>query len=319
MKTVYDNEILLIKLLNETFEKSVKIPLDKNYFSEFQDVKKWKCYSDYAVDGNKPNSVITFTLLPHVVNPNFLSETINYYAPKDIKKTRNVNAKFIDFIRKSPFVSFSFILKNDNHVYIQNKEGFKNDILKSMNMLLDTIPNWTAENPNLEPYHKEIIKKTKQVIRLVNDNKKIKILKNLFLITSIGSYICTQFANKTNAEIFGWFSDRDEINDVADHYASDLFNIQFNAYLKNRNCQFISSRADSNTDDWYGDFIKIPDFISGTLADFDLETKNVSHKKFLPVLRDLICDNERNVFIFEINFKSDNTLECSRIKYYKED
>ena len=183
----------------------------------------------------------------------------------------------------------------------------------------EDIPNWDKNRSHLKDYHSQLAKKTNELIRLVENDKKIRILKNLFLITSIGSYICTQFANRTKAEIFGWFSDRDEINDIADNFSIDLFNIQFCEYLINRNCQFVGARASSKDNEFYKEFIKIPDFITGTLADYNFQNGQVSHDKFIPMLRELVADNERNIFVFRIKFKDDTSMECARVTFHKDD
>lgn len=320
LNACYENETPIIKLIHETYQKTIKDSLDINYFPSFINNKKWKCFSDYAFDEKKPNHVITFTLLPYIMDFTILSGIIREYAPKEIKKSQTINPKFIEFIRNSPFVTFSFVLENHENLFLENKEYLKSSMLLSLNQILnENIPNWTEKTPHLELYHKEIAKKTKKVIRLIEENKKIKILKNMFLITSIGSYICTQFANKTNAEIFGWFSDRDEINDVADKYSLDLFNFQFSEYLKNRKCEFVAAPASSQDNEWYHELIKIPDFITGTLADYNFETERVSHDKFIPLLRELIADNDRNIFVFKLKFNNVTGMECARVSYFKED
>ena len=319
INSLYEKETPIIKLIHETYLQSIKKSLEKNYFPKYIDNKKWKCFSDYSFDNKKPNNVITFTLLPYVIDFNILSSAIKEYAPKEIKKTQSINPKFIEFIKHSPFVTFSFILENHENLFLESKEFLKDSMLLSLNQIVnENIPNWTVETSHLEKYHKEIAKKTKKVIRLIEENKKIKILKNMFLITSIGSYLCTQFANKTNAEIMGWFSDRDEINDVADKYSIDLFNFQFCEYLKNRNCEFVAAPASSQDNEWYQELIKIPDFITGALADYSFETELVSHNKFIPLLRELIADNDRNVFVFKLKFDNVTGMKCARVKYFKE-
>jgi hypothetical protein len=105
-------------------------------------------------------------------------------------------------------------------------------MLHSLRSMVTNIPGWTKGSPHLVSYHKQIEKKLREVIQLVDHRKKLKILKNLFLATSIGSYLCTEFANRTDAKMLTWFSDRDEINDVSDNFSIDLFNIQFSEYLR---------------------------------------------------------------------------------------
>ena len=53
----------VIKILNDTFHKSAIEPL-KDYIRTNSEHDKWLLYSDYCIgDKNKPNDVISFTLI----------------------------------------------------------------------------------------------------------------------------------------------------------------------------------------------------------------------------------------------------------------
>ncbi|MBL0053080.1 MAG: hypothetical protein IPP29_17015 [Bacteroidetes bacterium] len=90
-------------------------------------------------------------------------------------------------------------------------------------MIGTDIPNWDKARPHLSEYHKKIAKQAQQVLRFLDARKQMKLIKNLFLTTTIGSFLATQIANITNAEKMAWFSDRDEINDIADHFSATIF------------------------------------------------------------------------------------------------
>ncbi|MEM6718540.1 MAG: hypothetical protein AAF611_04405 [Bacteroidota bacterium] len=317
-KFIYENDSLILKLFEETFHKSVLDNLEEYYFPKFSHHKKWNCYSDYSFDSKKANDVITFTFLPYLADPLVISEIISKLAPSEIKKTRSVNPKFLEFIKNSPFVTFSIIIEDHKNYYFENRDKLKEAMLLSLNSLLnESFPKWTKSRPHLKDYHRRLTKKTKAVIRLIERDKKIRIIKNLFLITSFGSYIATQFANKTKAEIFGWFSDRDEINDVEKNYSLDLFNIQFSEHLINENCKFVASPASSSDNEWYGEFIKIPDLITGAIADYDFMNDKVSHDKFIPIIRDLISDNKRNIFVFRLFLDNNGQINLGRLTTHK--
>ena len=315
----YEKESPIIKSIYDTYGKSIKDCLEQNYFPEFGQVTKWLCFSDYSFDQKKPNDIITFTLLLYIADIEFIASAIKHLSPKEIKNTSTINPKFINFIRESPFVTFSFVIQNHKHLFLQNRDLLKEAMLYSMNNMLDNdIHNWTKKRPKLKDYHNEIAKKVKNVIRLTENNKKIRILKNLFLTTSIGSVICTQFANRTKAEVFGWFSDRDEINEVADQFSVTLFSIQFAEHLLKWECKFAAAPARSTDDEWYNELIKIPDFVTGAIADYDFNNNQISHNKFIPLIRELISDNNRNLFILRLKFNDDSSLECARIQFNKE-
>ena len=184
-------------------------------------------------------------------------------------------------------------------------------------MLNTDIPNWSKSRPHLAPYHQQIARKIRTLRADIKRDKKIRITKNMLLITSIGSVLCTQLANRTTAEMMGWFSDRDEINDVADKLSLDLFNIQFSETLINTDCKFVVAPASSRDDEFYEEFVRVPDYITGALADYKVDTDEITHDKFAPVIRDLIADNTRNVFVFRLVFDQLVGLSCSRILFSK--
>ncbi len=312
----YERETPIVKLVYDTYVNNVKDSLDKHYFPGFPPCSKWRCFSDYSFDANKPNDIITFTLLPHVMDMQQLADVIKRLAPKEIKKTKLVNSDFLEFIKHMPFVTFSFVIQNHKHLFYADRDSLKESMLYTMkHQLNESIPRWTALRPHLADYHADIAGKIKQVINLIENDKKIRILKNLFLTTSIGSVICTQFANRTNAEIVGWFPDRDEIHDVADNFAGNLFSIQFAEHLENPDCKFVIAPSGSKDEEWYGELIKIPDYITGALADYNFKTNEISHDKFEPIIKKLIVDNDKDLFVFRLTFTEDSKIECTRVNF----
>jgi hypothetical protein len=81
----------------------------------------------------------------------------------------------------------------------------------------------------------------------------------------------------------------------------------------------MSAPAGSQDSEWYRELVKIPDFLTGALADYDLETGDISHDKFGPLIRDLISDNGRNVFVFRLKFNKEYPVECTRLLFHKTD
>lgn len=306
-----EDEAPLIRLIYDAYQQSAREDLEKNYFSQWGHARNWRCFSDYSFDEKKANAVLTFSFYPYVMDIEKMSGIIKAVAPKEIKNSADVSKEFIVFLKEMPFLSFSIIVSNYRYLFNETNEQLKQSMLHSMRQLQEFIPGWTLQNPERKADHDEFAKSVRSTIKLIEENKKISLLRNLFMITSIGSILSSIICNRTNAKIMGWFSDRDSIHDFERAFASHLFHTQFIQHLHNQKCKFLSAPASSTSKEWYGEMIKVPDFITGALADYHLENFTSTHKKFGPLLRDFIAGNDSNLVIFQIDFAAAN---WSRIK-----
>lgn len=289
--------------------------MDTYYFPFQGNNRKWVCCSDYSFDKNKPNDVITFSLIPVIGNLQILNDTINKIAPSEIKKAKTVSPLFLSLMKDSPIINFSFILENHKyHLWNDNKELSEN-INIGLDRLTKSIQSWESVKGPLNEWHKGVIDKINEVGRTIKGKRKIRIIKNLFLITALGSCICTQIANRINMEALCWISDRDEIHDVSNYFAVDLFNIELIQHLVNPDIQFSAAKASSRDNEWYDGLIKIPDYITGVLADYSITTGSISHSKFEPIIKQLLIDNRRNTFVFKLDFKNNGQITLSRMGF----
>lgn len=126
--------------------------------------KKWIIVSDYVFDKNKPQDVITFSIMPHVKDFNELKNKINTLQKKDIKHSDSINPEFIKFFQEFPIFNISisinkkFKLFTDEKLfsnqqisgYTQAKQqgivGLSKVILKGVTTLLNQQGNLYGEN-----------------------------------------------------------------------------------------------------------------------------------------------------------------------------
>ncbi|MES1181777.1 MAG: hypothetical protein ABUL44_03190, partial [Flavobacterium sp.] len=247
----------IFEALQSTFAKSISLDIQNNYLANFKEIKKWICLSDYSIGGKK-NDVITFSFLPYVVDIEELSKIIKNIAPKEIKHTKEIDSKFINFLKDSFTLNISIVLENHNYLFGKDFDGVIEILRNTLKKLIEDVDGWNLARPYMKEQNEKIRKKAKRVLRLVEHKKKIEIIKNLFLITLMGGYFLSFIANETNAEKVTWFSDRDAINDIEDYFATDIFSISFYEYLIGEKCEFYSAPAASADIEWYGELIKIP-------------------------------------------------------------
>jgi hypothetical protein len=309
---------MLLNLLNSTFDKSTISQIDNNYLRNLKSVTKWMCFSDYCLDDKtKPNDVITFSIIPYIEEFPIVESFIKQAAKTDIKKTTIVNEKFIEFLNVYPIINFSFILNDRKNLFGNNHEEIKINLRNEFIEIKGLYQLWIKNEPEKEAYYKTFLKKIDSCINLINNNKKIKQLIDLILIPFLGGYVSNVILNRVDKlEIYGWFSDRDKLLDIEKGFALNLFHNNLHGLIDNKNFQFVTSLADCNFDIFYDQYIKIPDYIVGTLADYDLENNQISKEKFNMVLTNYMGDNQYNNYVFRI-FKKDNIFNCGKIVIMK--
>ncbi|SHL31286.1 hypothetical protein [Flavobacterium saccharophilum] len=311
---------LFLRLLDDTLNKNVKENIKNNYLKDLKNITKWSCFSDYCFDDkNKPNDVVTFSLVPYITDYSIIENHIKEIAKTDIKNTKSIQDKFITFLKEYPLINFSFILNDRKEIFGHTHDIRKENVLQQLNLTKDLYSNWIKNQPEKELYYRKIIKTIDSCISEVKRGKKINIYIDVFLVAFLGAYVSYIILNELkNIEIFGWFSDRDKIFDVQNGFIVNIFNNNLHCLLYDKQIpyQFVSSLSNSNFDVFYDQFIKIPDYIAGTLADYNMIDNLVSKDKFDIMLTKYMGNNTHNNFVFKI-FKEDNQFNCAKISILK--
>ena len=139
----------------------------------------------------------------------------------------------------------------------------------------------------------------------------------MLLITFLGACVSSRVLKKLdNVELFGWFSDRDAINEICDNFSIDLFYYYLSGLMEGENFKFVASPAGSKANAFYEELVRIPDYIAGALSDYNMKDNLISKDKFDEILKNYMADNKHNNFVFRI-FIEDDKLSCSRITLHK--
>jgi hypothetical protein len=305
----------IVEGLKMVFEKSMKQDIIKNYLPRFSHVTKWVCLSDYSI-GGKTNDVLTFSFLPFIADHEELANLIRIISPSEIKNTRKIDPVFLNFLKSGPALNISVILENHKYLFATDNDSLQKLLRVDMEKMVNRdVDNWNKLRPHMRKNNENIRKKAKEVLRLIDHWKKLRIIKNLYLTTVLGGYFSAFIASQTSSEIFGWFSDRDEINDIADHFSIDLFSICFYEHLVGDTCRVVAAKATSSADEWYSDLIKIPDYLTGAIADYDFAENKVSKEKFTTIIENIYSDNITNTFLLKLRFDKSGTSVFSRLQF----
>ncbi|WP_431244918.1 hypothetical protein ACQ9BO_12270 [Flavobacterium sp. P21] len=169
-----NEDIILLQLLNDTFDKSTKENIKNNYLKDLRDVTKWKCFSDYCFDDkNKPNDVVTFSIFPYISDYYLVENYIKEIAKTDIKNTKIIQNNFIKFLKEYPLINFSFILKDRKHFFGETTEKRKEGVLQNLNSAKKLYETWIANEPEKEESYKKTIKIIDICIKEATNGKKL--------------------------------------------------------------------------------------------------------------------------------------------------
>jgi len=309
----------LLKVLETTFSKSLQQDLELQYYPKVEKYKKWACFSDYCIDDrNKPNDVITFSLLPYIDDIKDLSLHVKLIAPKDIKNAKSVSEEYINFLKNYPLINFSFIINNRNKFFGRDNTQFIETLSSIYTQTKEQYEIWIKNQPEKAEYYNSVIKKLNHTLNQIKQGNKIKQIYSALLITFLGAFVSGLIVKKTQAEIFGWFSDRDAINEVSNNISIDLFQFFMFGFSEVKKCQFVAAKATSLDKPFYDELLKIPDYVAGTLADYNLDDTNISKPKFDTVLTNYMAGNKHNNFVFRIESR-DGLLNCARMVILKKE
>lgn len=272
----------------------------KKFQNNFKRNASWYITSDYCLDDkNKPNDVMTFTIFPFI-HPYILKEGIKHNLSKDIKDFSNLSEKAINYIKESPYsFSISFIIEGKNNIFNleQNKQ--------LMDKLIKGMDNW-PQNKKEEFIHK--IKSFKNY--LYRKEIDIKTLSNISVLVHIMSSIIEFLLIKANARHIYWISDRDNITSFHDGIVHEFIRLGY-ANLINRRVSDNEVYGYLEAKDYdkkiFDDFIRIPDYISGSIASMNFSDVNKIPDKHYKLFAKSIIDNER-IYIMKIEHQQNEDI-----------
>lgn len=299
---------------DETFNKSSHA-LFSNFFKRNEDVSKWMIFSDYALnDMNKPNDVITFSILPYTSDFDKLGGQIKQLSFKDVKKLKRVNSEFLEFINESEILNISIVLdKNMVLDPFDEREALKTCYKTAINQ----VDCWIENEGEKENYLR--LKKAYSVMlnEVSRQGGNIKNVRNIEIVSNFIAYIAFQVCVSTKIDIVGWFSDRDSmLNHKKSKFSMpvifDLAHNLFHALMSSKDESYTESLVfglpEQTGDVWYDSFNRIPDLIAATLADYDCKNNFCSHDKFVPVIENVITNKNKSliykIFTLEDGFQA---------------
>ena len=295
---------------DDTFNKSSHA-IFSDFFKKNKDISKWMIFSDYALnDKNKPNDVITFSILPYAGDFRELGDLVNKLSFKDVKKLKKVNLEFLDFINSSEILNISIIMdKNKTLDPFSEREMLKSCYKTALNQ----VNHWIENEGEKENY----IRLQKAYKTLLNEVSKqgtnLRNIRNIEIVSNLIAYITFQICISLKVDTIGWFSDRDDILNhkiakfsmpVIFDLAHNLFHVLMSSKDNDYTENFVFGLPEQTGSVWYDSFNRIPDLMAATLADYDYTNNLCSHDKFIPVVENILT-NQKKCLIYKISTLKD--------------
>lgn len=309
-----------LQVFDETFNKSAK-EIFVNFFRNNADIKKWMVFTDYAFyDKQKFSDVVTYSFVPYMQDFKGASEVLAKASFKDMKHLNRVNEEFIELIKDNPILNIGVSLDRKRRLSFNDESR---DLLVTFELLEGMLENWCITTPEASGHYENFLSDIVSIkVDLKGKGANLKIIRDIYIVSSLAAYLMFEVAKAIDLDTIGWFSDRDRLLSYkgAKFKSPIIFNLTHTLYHLFCEHQKIDSKNNplfGVPEDvgpvWYDSFLRIPDLICATLADYDPVRKIFSHDKFVPVYEKLLASNDHNLF-FQLTFrKKEQAFEATRV------
>lgn len=290
----------------QTIEKSSEtIHSDfRRWFGKVPAAIVWNVISDYSVgDRNKQNDAFSFVIVFNHDTFENISSYIAATAPKDIKASKSPPDGLLDYLSCPVSFSVSFVVERQS-AYLRDAVSLE-EMQGLTNGLRDIVQAWAAEELGNAAYYAALDRRLSLLAaELAGKNPSLKLLRRIFLVASFASVVLGMI-NEAKAPIgIRWISDRDAMFDRHGGVAFDLGWLFFQMIrrsqagvidLRRPTFGFATPGMDGVRE--YAEFVRLPDYLAGTLADIKLPQMMFTHPKFPPVFNRLFVDGQNNAVI----------------------
>lgn len=305
----------LIQLL-ETVYRTISADLEA-WFEQFPEGLAWNVFSDYCIgDQNKANDVFAFAIvLNHDTQAN-IEEYIAAVAPSDIKGSRSSSEGLIQYLACPVVFSVSYLVQRKSkllrdYMTDDNIRGALADMRHVVAQMAEMLPEqaayYRAVDKRLKGFEKEM------KMRARNSN----LARQILLCAAFASIVCRQLSEKKKPQMVRWISDRDAIFDRHDKVVFDLVFLYFHLHRMMKDQDALEPSFLFGLPGWdginqYAEFIRLPDYLAGTLADLKLPELKFTHDKFEPVFNRLFVDGA-NAAMIEILAREGGGITARRL------
>lgn len=273
------------------------------YTSEVQ-TTEFLILSDYVIDDPiKPNSVAAFTIAPMRIVSEQFDAMIRHALPSDIKGAKSVSDAGLELLTRKDFLHISFILQDLSVI------GSIESSRLAVDQTLAAVSFWITNQPEgKEKFSEQHLRFQKYRRELDRRNPNITLFRQIALVANIAAYLAFLLSQVGNATKIAWVPDRDKITDAYDSIAFDIFEMNHfgicdEVDIDGDKVQILFGVPDADSrHQWFDRLVRLPDYIAGSLASFNLQGSSDISAKHGDVLDNVIANNP-NCFVFQATSK----------------
>ena len=311
----------LLGLLNTTY-KGIAMDMVA-WFAEMPDGAAWNVVSDYCIDDErKENDTFSFSIILNHDTYENISSYISHVAPKDIKSSRKSSEGLVAYLKCPVTFSVTYVVSKKSKLlrdYIDDKN--MKDFIPNVRKFISGI---ASADPDKAPYFKEVDARFHSFYKDLNQkNPNYKLSRQIHLVAAFAAMVFRCLEVSVKPSHIRWISDRDAMFDRHNGIAFDLGYIYFllernsiqstNKMILPPKFTFVLPYMDGERS--FSEFIRLPDYLAGTLADISLSQMRFSHEKFIHVFTGALIGSKNNTIIEVL---SNNEVMTTRRIYYGE-
>ena len=225
-------------------------------------------------------------------------DELDRLIPKDIKKTTEVTEGISKALNDGRFFHVAFMLDDISGFLHSEQTSRQNVLLQNLQLIIEMLQEWCDNQPEGRQKFQEQIKRFKLVIReLERPTANIKLFCRMTLTSILAAVLAFYLSKEAICKSIIWFADRDKIHDAFEKIYFDLFEINHWGLclqeLPDERIPKVGLAVDGGDERklWFDPLIRLPDFIAGTVASWNLETNLTSREKHAKVLGQVVADN----------------------------
>lgn len=309
----------ILKALFETFDQSARTAF-QGFLNRNAGVTKWFISADYCLhDPTRPNNVFAFSVIPYNNHFDELKREIRESLPKDLKKTKAITDAAKQLLVDPMRFHFAFMFKSPPKVFY-DAAGLK-PIDLARTSIGHSLKEMVAHGRSGDTLN--IIRGLLQQAQARNFN--VKLLADMFLLSHLFSFVTLALARDNPSSKIGWLSDRDKMTEAFEGALWVLANENVHGLAQRLGISIPFDSPDialptptasasppaggqavagaTENPMWFDDFIRIPDYIAGVLAAWDLHENSLplGQTKFVELAEDVIAV-ANNMAVFNVRY-----------------
>ncbi|MFQ5674302.1 MAG: hypothetical protein ACE5G1_00270 [bacterium] len=280
------------------------------WFSQFPSDAAWYVISDYCFgDRTKQSDTVSFSILLNhdkIVN---IKEYINAFSPKDIKSSRTVSPGFLKYINSPVIFNMTFLIDRSTKLLSAYSSAQK---MKDFLPQFKNVVKMIQKNSSIDDDFFESTQKRLDLFESEFERKSpnLRLSRQIYLVSIFAGIIFYYLTKAKNPSYIQWISDRDAIVERHDGLIYDLsyfiFHMEYSNFLVGKDSStkrmpekphFIFPPPAKTGKNQHDELVRIPDYLAGTLADYNVERNEFSKDKYYSVLEYSLINSPNHAII----------------------